>query len=358
MDQQPIIIAKNITVSAQKFLGSVIPPLDQVTISDFYFQNQITRSSELKVLINSGDIVINNGTDDLTPAEAIVLCSYPYSMLNATTSGTDNASVGTSTLENITSGDYNTAVGDYSLSALTTGSDNIAIGVQSGINYTGSESDNILLGHTGATGESGTIRIGTANQTSAYIAGIYGNSSTSTYENVMINPVDGKLATRGMGAWGQMYFNQNSERTTIIASSTWTSIEAIIGGSGGYNTTPGTEFTYSTAGNVTTMAYTGTETINIKASASVCWELADPQAGSSDNVQIAFAVDTGGGLNVITETIQDSALEDHSIVYPRNASCQGIFSLSTSDIIALQVQNLSDTSDILVVSLNVNLHTI
>ena len=64
MDQQPIIIAKNITVSAQKFLGSVIPPLDQVTISDFYFQNQITRSSELRALINSGDIVINNGADD------------------------------------------------------------------------------------------------------------------------------------------------------------------------------------------------------------------------------------------------------------------------------------------------------
>ena len=187
MDQQPIIIAKNITVSAQKFLGTVIPPLDQVTISDFYFQNQITRSSELKVLINSGDIVINNGTDDLTPAEAIVLCSYPYSMLNATTSGTDNASVGTSTLENITSGDYNTAVGDYSLSALTTGSDNIAIGVQSGINYTGSESDNILLGHTGATGESGTIRIGTANQTSTHIAGIHGITPALSTETVIID---------------------------------------------------------------------------------------------------------------------------------------------------------------------------
>ena len=356
MDQQPIIIAKNISLSPQGFLGSVIQPSAQSQISDLYFQNEITGSSELRALIENSPplIVINNGTDDLTPEEAITLCSYPYSMLNATTSGTDNASVGTSTLENLTSGNYNTAVGDYSLSALTGGSDNIAIGVQSGINYTGTESDNILLGHTGATGESGTIRIGTANQTSAYIAGIHGNSSTSTDENVMINPVDGKLATRGMGAWGQMYFNQNSERTTIIASSTWTSIEAIIGGSGGYNTTPGTEFTYSTAGNVTTMAYTGTETINIKASASVCWEL----AGSSDNVQIAFAVDTGGGLNVITETIQDSALEDHSIVYPRNASCQGIFSLSTGNIIALQVQNLSDTSDILVVSLNVNLHTI
>ena len=153
-----------------------------------------------------------------------------------------------------------------------------------------------------------------------------------------------------MNAWGQMYFNQNSEKTTIVSSHTWVSIEA----TGGYNTTPGTGFTYSTAGTVTTLTYTGADTINVKAAASVCWEL----AGSSDNVQIAFAVDTGGGLNIITETVQDSALEDHSIVYPRNASCQGIFSLSTGNVVALQVRNLSDTSDILVLSLNVNLHTI
>ena len=191
MDQQPIIIAKNVSGSPQGFLGSVIQPNAESQISDLYFQNEITGSSELRALINSGDIVINNGTDDLTPAQAVTLCSYPFSMLNATTSGTDNASVGTSTLENITTGNYNTAVGDNALSTLTTGSDNIAVGNQSGINYIENESDNILLGHPGATGESGKIRIGTAaTQTGAYIAGIHGSTpagNASTQESVIID---------------------------------------------------------------------------------------------------------------------------------------------------------------------------
>ncbi len=90
MDQQPIIIAKNVSGSPQGFLGSVIQPTAESQISDLYFQNEITGLSELRALINSGDIVINNGTNDLTPAEAIALCSYPYSMLNATTSSTEN----------------------------------------------------------------------------------------------------------------------------------------------------------------------------------------------------------------------------------------------------------------------------
>ena len=194
MEHQPIIIAKNVSGSPQGFLGSVIQPGSESIISDLYFQNEITGSSELRALIENSPplIVINNGTGvspvgDLTPAEAIALCSYPYSMLNATTSGTDNASVGTSSLENITTGDCNTAVGDYSLSALTGGSDNIAIGVQSGINYIGNESDNILVGHPGATGESGKIRIGTATQTKAYISGIHGVTPTGITETVFID---------------------------------------------------------------------------------------------------------------------------------------------------------------------------
>ena len=190
MEQQPIIIAKNVSGSSQGFLGSVIQPGGESQISDLYFQNEITGSSELRALINSDDIVINNGTDDLTPAQAITLCSYPYSMLNATTSGTDNASVGTSTLESITTGDCNTAVGDNALPTLTTGSDNIAVGTQSGSNYTGNESDNILLGHPGTMGENATIRIGTATQTTAYIEGIHGVTLVgdgSTQKSVIID---------------------------------------------------------------------------------------------------------------------------------------------------------------------------
>ena len=85
MAQQPIIIAKNVSSSPQGFLGSVIQPNGYSQISDLYFQNEITGSIELRALINSGDIVINNGIADLNSTEANALCSFPYSMLNATT---------------------------------------------------------------------------------------------------------------------------------------------------------------------------------------------------------------------------------------------------------------------------------
>ena len=233
MDQQPTIIAINVSGSPQGFLGSVIQPSAQSQISDLYFQNEITGSSELRALIENSPplIVINNGTNDLTPEEAITLCSYPYSMLNATTSGTDNASVGTSTLENLTSGDYNTAVGDYSLSALTGGSDNIAIGVQSGINYTGTESDNILLGHTGATGESGTIRIGTAAQTSTHIAGIHGATPAGVTQFVIIGPT-GELGSVGAGVTGATGFTGETGATGATGLTGATGVTGLTGATG------------------------------------------------------------------------------------------------------------------------------
>ncbi len=223
MEQQPIIIAKNVSGSSQGFLGSVIQAGAESQISDLYFQNEITGSSELRVLINSGDIVINNGADDLSIAPAIALCSYPYSMLNATTSGTDNASVGTSTLESITTGDSNTAVGDNALSSLTTGSDNIAVGVQSGINYTGNESNNILLGNPGIVTETDTIRIGTTNQTSAHIAGIHAVTPTLSTEIVIIDP-NGELGSVTGANIAQYRQNNNlnisTSATTVALNAT------------------------------------------------------------------------------------------------------------------------------------------
>jgi hypothetical protein len=55
---------------------------------------------------------------------------------------------------------------------LLSGSSNIAIGYAAGLNYTGAESNNIIIGNPGVQGESDTIRIGTSGtQTAAYIAG-------------------------------------------------------------------------------------------------------------------------------------------------------------------------------------------
>lgn len=84
--------------------------------------------------------------------------------------GADNVSVGQGTLGN----------------AGFTGELNIAFGTSSGGDYTGSESSNIVLNHTGVTGDNNTLRIGTGTGSSnsqlnkAFIAGIQGITVTGT----------------------------------------------------------------------------------------------------------------------------------------------------------------------------------
>jgi hypothetical protein len=73
----PIIIAKNDSGSEQKFLGSVMQTGTQSQISDLYSPYMISTSSELTSLIASTDIVLNDGTTDLSPTEALSLAGNP-----------------------------------------------------------------------------------------------------------------------------------------------------------------------------------------------------------------------------------------------------------------------------------------
>lgn len=99
-----------------------------------------------------------------------------YVCLNAMTSGNTNVAIGFSSMTSATSGNNNTAVGGNALSNILTGSSNIAVGYQSGNNYVGSETGNILLGHAGVAAESNVTRIGTA-QTQCYLAGVLNGNS-------------------------------------------------------------------------------------------------------------------------------------------------------------------------------------
>lgn len=90
--------------------------------------------------------------------------------LQTVTTGNLNVMMGTGSGGNLTTGGGNTGIGDGALGILTTGSGNTCIGNSAGDVYTGSESNNICIGQdTGVVGESNTIRIGTSQQTSAYI---------------------------------------------------------------------------------------------------------------------------------------------------------------------------------------------
>jgi hypothetical protein len=129
-----------------------------------------------------------------------------YHALNAITSGYDNTSIGGYSSLLLTTGFRNVAIGDSSLGNLTAGSYNICIGSYNGNGYTGSESDNIIMGQgvVGTAGESGAIRIGNkAVVSSAYMAGIYGVTPGGTNQFVTVNSATGQLgSTTGGGGGG------------------------------------------------------------------------------------------------------------------------------------------------------------
>ena len=88
--------------------------------------------------------------------------------------GDFNVAIGFQAALGNTVGDNNTAVGTNALLRNTTGDGNIAVGVSAGANLTVGD-DNIDIGNAGVTGETETIRIGTAGfQRRAFIAGIRG----------------------------------------------------------------------------------------------------------------------------------------------------------------------------------------
>jgi hypothetical protein len=98
-----------------------------------------------------------------------------------------NIALGYNTLALLTDGIDNTTHGVNSGAQILTGSFNVLFGTSTGVNYTSSESSNILIGYrvAGTVSESNTLRIGNATGTSngylssAYIAGITGTTSTS-----------------------------------------------------------------------------------------------------------------------------------------------------------------------------------
>ena len=64
------IIAKNPSGFDQKFLSINLLNTNQITLSDLYTPTEISGDVELQNLIAIGLIVINDGLNDLTPAEA------------------------------------------------------------------------------------------------------------------------------------------------------------------------------------------------------------------------------------------------------------------------------------------------
>ena len=131
-----------------------------------------------------------------------------HNALAANDMGNHNVASGTGALGNNTGGIQNTATGSGALlsnilgsgntasgaAALgnTTGDGNIGVGSSAGVNLT-TGSNNICIGNSGVAGESGKIRIGTA-QTATFVAGVNGVTTGGTGIPVLID-TNGQLGT-------------------------------------------------------------------------------------------------------------------------------------------------------------------
>ena len=114
--------------------------------------------------------------------------------LSFTSIANQNTAMGYSALHNNISGNNNTAAGMSALNSITTGNNNIGVGFNAGFNVTIGDY-NIDIGNQGNAIDANTIRIGDANQTATFIAGINGVPVVGTTVVVDGNGQLGTLAS-------------------------------------------------------------------------------------------------------------------------------------------------------------------
>jgi hypothetical protein len=147
---------------------------DNTATGAFALQNNTTGRRNTA---NGSGALFHNTTGNVNTANGI-------NALGANTTGTHNTATGAQALVGNTTGNGNTAFGIGTLAANTTGSFNIAVGYNAGANLTTGR-DNIDIGTLGVAGESNTMRIGNAKQTTTFITGISGVAVTGA--PVMVN---------------------------------------------------------------------------------------------------------------------------------------------------------------------------
>jgi hypothetical protein len=119
--------------------------------------------------------------------------AFGWEALFGVSSGSHNTAMGEVALIGLTTGQKNVAVGGHALQNVATGSSNSALGFAAGSSLTSGDSNNIEIATFGVAGDSGVIRIGDTPQTSTFIAGI--NGVTSSGGTAVFVNSNGKLGT-------------------------------------------------------------------------------------------------------------------------------------------------------------------
>ncbi len=168
---------------------------------------------------NFADWNLGIGTDVLSSIinGALANTAVGYQSMISLTNGTHNTAVGYFSQKAMIDGSDNTSIGYNTMINLQSGNSNIAVGNASGNNLTTNESDNILIGNGGVTGNSSEIHIGTSpTQTKCFIAGI-ASVITSNSEFVTIDTTTGQLGSvSSTGAINQLNGDSGSATGSTV----------------------------------------------------------------------------------------------------------------------------------------------
>ena len=188
-------LSNNISGAANTAVGNMALAANQ-----FGTNNSVLGDSAMSLATASFDVALGcNVLQNDTSIGANTAIGF-NAMQNAIPLNGYDVAIGQNALQNDLVG-QNIAVGNNALSSLTSGSNNIAIGALgifgAGSNYTSNETNNIIIGNLGTTGDQNVIRIGTqGTQTAAYMAGIYGVTPAEPDGFVIINN-NGQLGSIG-----------------------------------------------------------------------------------------------------------------------------------------------------------------
>lgn len=137
--------------------------------------------------------------------------------------------IGDGALTSDQSGQYNVGIGALVFTNLNGGNNNVGIGYQAGYGYTGTESNNIIIGSNvlGTISESDTIRIGDGTRTRFFAGGIDGvNVGSSTVR--LVSESGTQLGTIDLVAGSGVTITPSANQISISASGgmTWSTITA------------------------------------------------------------------------------------------------------------------------------------
>jgi hypothetical protein len=211
-----------------------------------------------------GNISFGIDFPNADPALTVCMAIGDFAMNNETTGG-GSTICGALAMQYITTGGSNCAFGYSYLRQLLTGSNNIAFGSQTATNYTGAESNNIVISNAGTVNDNQTIRIGTS-QTDFYMAQmaqynvVNGNCTFGSYmPNTMNGPNTGfgQLCCNAIitGANNCATGNQAIQSATTATNNTATGTSALR-----FLTTGSGNCCY---GYYSGSAYTGAESNNL-----------------------------------------------------------------------------------------------